>query len=68
MNWKLYRSGELQWKHNVAVLCCVMLSCFHCCRVFIVVVVVAVSSCIEKEFPLLAEYDFRNDTHNPDMK
>lgn len=25
-------------------------------------------SCIEKEYPLLAEYDFRNDTHNPDIK
>ncbi|XP_038044860.1 general transcription and DNA repair factor IIH helicase subunit XPB-like [Patiria miniata] len=23
--------------------------------------------CIELEFPLLAEYDFRNDTHNPDL-
>lgn len=24
--------------------------------------------CIELEVPLLAEYDFRNDTHNPDIK
>lgn len=24
--------------------------------------------CIELEHPLLAEYDFRNDTVNPDMK
>jgi len=24
--------------------------------------------CIELEYPLLAEYDFRNDTHNPDIK
>jgi hypothetical protein len=24
--------------------------------------------CIEKEYPLLAEYDFRNDSHNPDIK
>lgn len=24
--------------------------------------------CIELEYPLLAEYDFRNDTHNPDLK
>lgn len=23
--------------------------------------------CIEMEYPLLAEYDFRNDTHNPDI-
>ncbi|PIK62436.1 putative TFIIH basal transcription factor complex helicase XPB subunit-like [Apostichopus japonicus] len=23
--------------------------------------------CIELEYPLLAEYDFRNDTHNPDL-
>lgn len=23
--------------------------------------------CIELEYPLLAEYDFRNDTHNPDI-
>lgn len=23
--------------------------------------------CIELEHPLLAEYDFRNDTHNPDI-
>lgn len=23
--------------------------------------------CIEMEYPLLAEYDFRNDTHNPNM-
>lgn len=23
--------------------------------------------CIELEFPLLAEYDLRNDTHNPDL-
>lgn len=24
--------------------------------------------CIELEYPLLVEYDFRNDTHNPDIK
>ena len=24
--------------------------------------------CIEMEYPLLAEYDFRNDTNNPDIK
>lgn len=24
--------------------------------------------CIELEYPLLAEYDFRNDTVNPDIK
>ena len=24
--------------------------------------------CIELDYPLLAEYDFRNDTHNPDIK
>ena len=24
--------------------------------------------CIELEYPLLAEYDFRDDTHNPDIK
>ena len=24
--------------------------------------------CIELEYPLLAEYDFRNDTINPDLK
>ena len=24
--------------------------------------------CIQMEYPLLAEYDFRNDTHNPDIK
>lgn len=23
--------------------------------------------CIELEYPLLAEYDFKNDTHNPDI-
>lgn len=23
--------------------------------------------CIELEYPLLAEYDFRNDTHNPNI-
>lgn len=27
-----------------------------------------VGRCIELEYPLLAEYDFRNDTVNPDIK
>lgn len=26
------------------------------------------SRCIELEYPLLAEYDFKNDTVNPDIK
>lgn len=27
-----------------------------------------ISRCIELEYPLLAEYDFKNDTVNPDIK
>ncbi len=30
--------------------------------------VMCIYRCIELEYPLLAEYDFRNDTHNPDIK
>ena len=28
----------------------------------------SICRCIELEYPLLAEYDFRNDTINPDIK
>ena len=34
----------------------------------IIIILVAWCRCIELEYPLLAEYDFRNDTHNPDIK
>ena len=53
---------------NMVHACCFV---FYVCRLrhtLMCIVVVFVCRCIVLEFPLLAEYDFRNDYVNPDIK
>ena len=44
------------------------ISKFHLVFVLKHELVLLLCRCIEMEYPLLAEYDFRNDTINPDVE
>ena len=60
--WRYYRKGFPKFLPSLPLLSSPSL-------LFIIYLTFSSSyRCIELEYPLLAEYDFRDDTHNPDIK